>query len=247
MNRKLRATDENEEFYNVDNYQDNTPSDMVRTFERMQEEAFRVQKDMFIRIQDLKLLDLDEYDIEEIMIKSGASKKLVKNLMNGEFTPVNFSKKRFETKVDILEKEIEGFTNNKFRYRLNEDFVFPEFELEDVIDEYEDKEFFTRGNEYNPEKFDYKLDKKGNILKDENGDPVKDEGLFKKVLRKGTQIVRDIVTPDEEAKINTPPLPNMPTPIVQTAALPNQNTNLTRTEQALLSPEEQVIATSRKT
>jgi hypothetical protein len=202
---------------------------------------------MFIRIQDLKLLDLDEYDIEEIMIKSGASKKLVKNLMNGEFTPVNFSKKRFETKVDILEKEIEGFTNNKFRYRLNEDFVFPEFELEDVIDEYEDKEFFTRGNEYNPEKFDYKLDKKGNILKDENGDPVKDEGLFKKVLRKGTQIVRDIVTPDEEAKINTPPLPDMPTPIVQTATLPNQNTNLTRTEQALLSPEEQVIATSRKT
>ena len=247
MNRKLRATDENEEFYNVDNYQGNTPSDMVRTFERMQEEAFRIQKDMFIRIQDLKLLDLDEYDIEEIMIKSGASKKLVKNLMNGEFTPVNFSKKRFETKVDMLEKEIEGFTNNKFRYRLNEEFVFPEFELEDVIDKYEDKEFFTRGNEYNPEKFDYKLDKKGNILKDENGDPVKDEGLFKKVLRKGTQIVRDIVTPDEEAKINTPPLPNMPTPIVQTAALPNQNTNLTRTEQALLSPEEQVIATSRRT
>jgi len=220
---------------------------MVRTFERMQEEAFRIQKDMFIRIQDLKLLDLDEYDIEEIMIKSGASKKLVKNLMNGEFTPVNFSKKRFETKVDMLEKEIEGFTNNKFRYRLNEDFVFPEFELEDVIDKYEDKEFFTRGNEYNPEKFDYKLDKKGNILKDENGDPVKDEGLFKKVLRKGTQIVRDIVTPDEEAKINTPPLPNMPTPVVQTTALPNQNTNLTRTEQALLSPEEQVIATSRRT
>ena len=43
-------------------------------------------------------------------------------------------------------------------------------------------EFFTRGNEYDPEKFDYKLDKKGNLLKDSNGDPVKDEGLFKKVL-----------------------------------------------------------------
>ena len=60
MNRKLRATDENEEFYNIDNYQSNTPSDMVRTFRKMQEEAFRIQKDMFIRIQDLKLLDLDE-------------------------------------------------------------------------------------------------------------------------------------------------------------------------------------------
>ena len=40
MNRKLRATDENEEFYNVDNYQQNTPSDMIRTFAKMQNEAF---------------------------------------------------------------------------------------------------------------------------------------------------------------------------------------------------------------
>ena len=245
MNRKLRATDENENFYNVDNYQNNTPSDMVRTFIKMQEEAFRIQKDMFIRIQDLKLLDLDEDEIEEIMIASGASKKIVKNLIDGEFTPVNYSKKRFETKVNVLEEEIEGFTNNKFRYRLNEEFVFPEDDLDDVIDEYEDKEFFTRGNEYNPEKFDYKLDKKGNILKDANGDPIRDEGLFKKVLRKGTEIVRDLVTPDDQVKIQTPPLPNTPMPVVQTTALPGANTNLTRTQQALLSPEEQVIASRR--
>ena len=49
------------------------------------------------------------------MIKSGASKKIVKTLINGEFTPVNYSKKRFETKVNVLEEEIED-TNNKFRY-----------------------------------------------------------------------------------------------------------------------------------
>jgi len=242
MNRKLRATDENENFYNVDNYQDNTPSDMVRTFTKMQEEAFRIQKDMFIRIQDLRLLDLDEDTIEEIMIKSGTSKKLVNALMDGEFTPVNYSKKRFETKINTLEKEIEDFTNNKFRYRLNEEFVFPEDELDDVIDEYEDKEFFTRGNEYNPEEFDYKLDKKGNILQDENGDPVRDEGFTKKILRKGTRVIKDLVTSDDEAKIQTPPLPNTPQPKVKTTQQINPTTNLTRTETALLSPEEQVIA-----
>ena len=245
MNRKLRATDDNENFYNVDNYQNNTPSDMVRTYEKMQEEAFRIQKDMFIRIQDLKLLDLDEDTIEEIMIKSGASKKLVNALMDGEFTPVNYSKKRFETKVNTLEEEVENFTNNKFKYSLNEEFVFPEDELDDVFDEYEDKEFFTRGSEYEPEKFDYKLDKKGNILKDENGDPVKDEGFVKKVLRKGTEVVRDLVTPDNEVKIQTPPLPNTPMPVVKTATLPGANTNLTRTQQALLSPAEQIIASRR--
>ena len=31
MNRLLRAVDENEQFYNVDNYAKNTPNDMVRT------------------------------------------------------------------------------------------------------------------------------------------------------------------------------------------------------------------------
>ena len=44
------------------------------------------------------------------------------------------------------------------------------------------------------------------------------------------------------AELQTPPLPNTPMPVVQTTRLPGVNTNLTRTEQALLSPEEQVIA-----
>jgi hypothetical protein len=44
---------------------------------------------------------------------------------------------------------------------------------------------------------------------------------------------------------SAPPLPNMPMPnvnTVNTAQAVNPNTNLTRTETALLSPEEQVIA-----
>ena len=44
-----------------------------------------------------------------------------------------------------------------------------------------------------------------------------------------------------------PPLPNMPQPVVQTAKAVNPNTNLTRTQEALLSPEEQVIASKRIT
>ena len=59
LNRLLRAVDENEQFYNVNNYQNNTPDKLVKKYyEEMQEEAFRLQKDMFITIQDLKLLDL---------------------------------------------------------------------------------------------------------------------------------------------------------------------------------------------
>jgi len=45
-----------------------------------------------------------------------------------------------------------------------------------------------------------------------------------------------------EPVIQTPPLPNTPQPRVRTAQQINPTTNLTRTETALLSPEEQVIA-----
>ena len=38
----------------------NTPSDMVATFEKMQEEAFRIQKKMHIITKDFELLDLDD-------------------------------------------------------------------------------------------------------------------------------------------------------------------------------------------
>ena len=35
MNRLLRAVDENEKFYNVDNYRNNTPSELVQTYIEM--------------------------------------------------------------------------------------------------------------------------------------------------------------------------------------------------------------------
>jgi len=247
MGRLLRAVDENEEFYNVDNYQNNTPGDMIKTFEKMQEEAFRIQKDMFIRIQDLKLLDLSENDIEDIMRVSGASKKLVKTLMDGEFTPVQFSEKRFETKVETIENELDKMYG-KFKYRLNEDFVFPEDELEDIMDEYEDKDFFEKGNEYDPEKFDYVLDKKGNMILNDNGDPIRDEGFIKSTLRKFSPVIKKgvnkLLNPlSNDFKVQAPPLPETPQPKINNKMLAsNTNTGLTRSENALLSETEKEIA-----
>ena len=51
-----------------------------------------------------------------------------------------------------------------------------------------------------------------------------------------------------DASIQTPPLPNMAMPVVQTAqANVNPNTNLTPTQEALLSPDEKVIAARKIT
>ena len=94
LNRLLRAVDENEQFYNVNNYQNNTPDKLIKTYEEMQEEAFRLQKDMFITIEDLKLLDLSTGKIDEILRKAGVSRRLRSNLEAGIFTPVNYSRKK---------------------------------------------------------------------------------------------------------------------------------------------------------
>ena len=84
-NEQFRGYDENEKFYNV-KLSKQTPNDMIRTYREMQEEAFRIQKDMYIRIQDLKLLDLSDFQIDQILEKAGVSETIRSNLMFGEFT-----------------------------------------------------------------------------------------------------------------------------------------------------------------
>ena len=70
------------------------------------------------------------------------------------------------------------------------------------------------------------------------------------MLKRGLKKVPEVIKTLTDKYVNpltvqTPPLPNTPQPVVQTAQLPAVNTNLTRTQQALLSPEEQVIASRR--
>ena len=247
MNRLLRAVDENEKFYNVDNYRNNTPSELVQTYIEMQEEAFRIQKNMHIIAKDLQLLDLSKRDIREILTEAGVNKDLAKSIIKGKFVPVNYSEPRFNTKVETIEGQLKKI-DGKFKYKLNEDFVFPERQLDRIKRSFKKKRFFERGDEYEPGEKDYKLDKKGNLLKDDKGNPIIEEGFIKESLRKLTPIVKEKIqdfTNDYESNIQTPPLPNMPQPKVQTARAVNPNTNLTRTQEALLSPDEKVIASKR--
>ena len=134
----------------------------------------------------------------------------------------------------------------KFKFRLNEDYVFPIDELDNVKDSFQDKQFFERGNEYNPEKFDYKLDRKGNMILDDEGSPIREEGFLKRTLRKVPGVIKTLADKFiNPLTVQAPPLPNMPQPVVQTARAVDPNTNLTRTQEALLSPEEKVIASKR--
>ena len=64
------------------------------------------------------------------------------------------------------------------------------------------------------------------------------------IIERGLDRVKDLFS---EAPIQTPPLGNTPMPNNRLFARANvnPNTNLTRTQTALLSPEEQVIASRR--
>ncbi len=256
MNRLLRAVDETEGFYSVQDFAQKTPTDMVNTFNEMQKEAYRIQKDMYIRIKDLELLDLKKSKIFEIMKRSGASRKIINNLLAGRFTPVNYSKPRFESKVRTVKDQMRNLSkdNEEFRYRANRNFLFPQRELDKVIGKYNGIKFFPktfneetgqREGGYNPDNETYQVDKEGRLIYDDNGQPLKEEGFIQQKIKQIPNMLKDLTLPGAPgftSKPETPPLPNTPMPTIKTAQNINPQTGLTQTESALLSPSEQVIA-----
>ena len=261
MNRLLRAVDETESFYDVQNYATNTPTNMIRKFNQMQQEALRIQKDMYIRIEDLKLLDLSDRQIYDIMKKSGASKKIINNLLRGTFTPVNYSKPRFETKVRIVKDQMNKLNEDekgKFIYTVNRDFLFPQYKLDKVKDRYNGIKFFPElFNEetleleggYYPDKENYQTDKEGRLMYDNQGKPIREEGFIKRNIKKIPRAIKDLILPGSpksglQSKIQTPPLGDTPMPIKMASNTQQKDpiTNLTPTEEALLSPSEKIIA-----
>jgi hypothetical protein len=258
MNRLLRAVDETEGFYSVQNFAQKTPTDTVKIFDNMQQEALRIQRDMYIRIKDLELLDLSKSKIYQIMRDQGASRTLVNNLVSGRFTPVNYSKPRFESKVKAVEDQMKNLTkgNDEFRYRANRSFLFPQAELDKVKAKYNAIKFFPtilneetkkREGGYNPDEENYQVDKEGRLMLDENRNPILEDGFIKRQIKKIPGAIKDLVLPGSPgftSKPQTPPLGNTPMPIKMASNTLQKNpvTNLTQTEEALLSPTEKVIA-----
>ena len=263
LNRSLRSVDETENFYTVEHWKTHTPGDMVREFTKMQEEAFRLQKAVYMKVKDLETLDLSKSKIIEILEDSGLNTNLADNLAYGRFTPINYSEKRFETKMKYIKKWLkqQQKENPGEYYNLKRSFVFPEREFDKIISNYDDNKFFpneifnkeTKQYEggYYPERDDYLTDKNGSLIKDDNGDPIKDPSSSQEFLQKNVPIIKDkiknVINPlgNVMGKAPVSPLPNTPAPKVQMASTKNPITNLTRTQEALLSPTDKVIASRR--
>ncbi len=254
MNRLNRDADETSKFYKSKGYIDRPPSIMVDEFNEMQEKAFRIQRDFYIQLKDLMMLDLDEDDVKELLKKAKVNPKLIRNLLEGEFTPINFSEPRFERKVDTLEKVAEQKSNETTGYILDEDFVYPKDDLKDVVDDWKDKEFFpetynreTKQMEggYNPEEEGYKRDAQGKVIRDEKGKPVKEPTFLDKAVPFLKEKVKPFITPFNglmgKSQAPLPPTPGVNPQLVTQATQNITPTGLTQTETALLSNEEKAI------
>jgi hypothetical protein len=249
-NRLLRAVDETEKFYKSKGFLDRPPSIMVAEYEKMQQEAFEIQRDLYMKIKDLQMLDLSKDKIEDILIKAKMNKTLVSNLIDGEFTPIKYSTPRFETKVETL-KDLAKFKTKKsknFIYNIKESWVFPEDKLDNVADRWEDKKFFPRTYNketgkweggYKPELEGAITNDKGNVVYDENG-KIKKEPT---ILQKGFELIKPYISP-LSGQVGQAPLPPTPGVSPQLMAQAPQNisqTGLTHTENALLSNEEKAM------
>ena len=261
LNRIRRGIDDTENFYTVEHWETHTPNEMIDQYRKMLEEDFRIQKEMYIKLKDLQMLDLDERDIEELLEEYGLNPQLAGSLIRGEYTPINYSQPRFEKKKKLIENYLEKVEERTGSIiQLDEDYIFPEREFDEILRDYDRKEFFPETFDeesgemiggYYPERVEYLTDKKGNLVKDDNGNPIADPNFSQRMLQKVVPTIKKgiekLFNPlgDVMGKIETPPLSKTPMPdqkLVASKPQINQQTGLTRTQSALLSPSEQVIA-----
>ena len=100
----------------------------------MQQEAFEIQRDLYMKIKDMQMLDLSLNQIRQILDKAGMNRKLVSNLTMGYFTPITYSKPRFESKIIDIEGVAEDLTekSDQYIYNVDKNFLFPRRDLDRV-------------------------------------------------------------------------------------------------------------------
>ena len=212
--RNKRAVDDAEIFYSVkDIYDGRIGPQIIDEFRDIQEEAFKVQQKMYFVIQDALGTGMSERQIRTILRKRKMPTKGVSALLRGEFIPWQYNETQFKNRVEIM-KEQDSW--------LSKEDIFPKRGMNEVIRELRRKEL--------------------SLPWDESKWPGYDSQSSLIIPNK------KITSLPTKANIQTPPLPATPMPdanlMAYTPSLNNVNaaTGLTRTQSALLSPTEQLIA-----
>ena len=217
--RKKLAVDDAEKFYSLEDAVDRGGDAYVQEFKDIQEEMFKVQQEFYNVLRDGNLLGLTKQDLRKLLKRRNFSNKEINLLFRGKFVP-------FKPSESLMQKRLRELKKAYPDQIINKDFFYPRKDFNKVM-----RDYSKRSLKVKPEEED----------DDSIIDRIKDAGTsFMDRFSEATPTTQNTQT------AQVPPLPNMPMPNRQMAALGTTQkspiTGLTRTESALLSPDEQVIA-----
>ena len=216
-NKKLSVT-EAEKFYNLENAINRGGDAYVKEFEDIQEEMFKVQQEFYNVLKDASALGLTKQDIRKLMKRRDFSNREINTLFRGKFTP-------FKVSNSLMQKRLRDLKKAYPDEIINKDFFYPRKDFNRVMRKYRNRSL----------KVEQPEEDKTSIF----------NKITDAIVSPAGAAEVEQTTPNNQ-RIETPPLPNTPMPNRQMTTLPslqkNPVTGLTRTESALLSPTEQVIA-----
>jgi len=212
-------------------------ADVIERYIASNKARFEVQKDMYKNIQAAETLGETPFDVRKTFEERQISSKNFNNLSQGKFEPYFPSK-------DILRK----FREIAAGIDEEDPFAAAAGDVRDLQQGFrqlnlgERFQGFATGGKVNSQPLMKGIDEAIPALVDLRNQMAQldlDDEF-------GIDVSDYIV---EEQEIITPPLPPQPQPVIQNPQMTQQNnpqTNLTRTQEALLSPMEKVIASKRK-
>jgi|TARA_R110001592_G_scaffold6700_1_gene36038 hypothetical protein len=196
----------------------NENDDIEKEFINIQRNIWREQRRIYRAFQTAKKFGVTNSTLRKELRARNVSWANIQKILSGKMDPLPYSKKRFEGKLEEIKENEKDKGFNKKRY-INKRSWYPKRELDKILrrlsNQRLDGEFFY--DKITPPTIQMK------------------EQTSMMVPEKTTALAQNI---------KTPPLPGTPMPVVNQTQMAQKNpiTNLTRTETALLSPSEQVIA-----
>ena len=217
-NKRFKSVTTTEKLFSLENYQNRGPLVLADEFRQIQDETLKVNREFYLILQDALAVGVPKRQLLKILRDRRISYAKAKKLLDGKNIPYTGYEERMKSRVK--EAQIEAKRRGEGE-TVNKEYFYPKKLFRDILREYKNKTLKIE----EPNTILLELEKfKESISGDQSALPGQEE----------TRRLADI---------QTPPLPNTPMPMVQTAiANVNPNTNLTPTQEALLSPEEKVIA-----
>ena len=202
-----------------------SPEYFTKEYEKLQSNKYRIMSELYKDVEALRTIGFNDKEIITMMQgRRAVSKADINSIMVGIFNPDKPPSFRQDSGIIKAIEQINRETENNYKVK---DFV----DIKAIADVQKKYSILPLG---------LSQSERENLLRTTL--PGKREQILRPAIQERREIIRD-----QQGAVPQTPIPNVPMPnIAPVTAAVDQNTGLTRTEQALLSPEEQLIAQRNK-